>query len=82
MPAIRINTDDKALGEETFWAIINSGTLGYLPEEIYVVDEKQLEALLDQKLPIKVLKRDYVQAIVDKHRREREERRNASRQTV
>jgi hypothetical protein len=79
MPAIRINTDDEALGTKTFWEISFSGQIGVLPEHIYVVDEKQLESLLEQKLPIEVLERDYVQAIVDKHRQEREKRRNASR---
>ena len=75
MPAIRINTDDEALRDETFWAISYSGPMGVLPEHIYLVNEKQLESLLDQKLPIEVLNRDDVQAIVDKHRREREKRR-------
>ena len=79
VPAIRIKTDDEALRDETFWAISYSGQIGVLPERIYVVNEKQLESLLEQKLPIEVLERNYVQAIVDKHRREREKRRNASR---
>ncbi len=79
MPAIRINTNNEALRDETFWAISYSGQIGVLPERIYVVNEKQVESLLDQKLPIEILDRDYVQAIVDKHQRERKQRRNAFR---
>jgi len=79
VPAIRIKTDDEALRDETFWAISYSGQIGVLPERIYVVNEKQVESLLDQKLPIEILDRDYVQAIVDKHQRERKQRRNAFR---
>lgn len=37
MPAIRINTQDKDLAENTFHTILRNCGFDYLPERIYVV---------------------------------------------
>lgn len=55
MPAIRINTQDKDLAENTFHTILRNCGFDYLPERIYVVKEKDLEWLKSQHLPIEVL---------------------------
>jgi hypothetical protein len=71
MPAIQINTSDKALSAKTFWEIMNSGVVNYLPGTIYVVSDKQLQSLVHQNLPIKILDHENVEKIVAKHQPKR-----------
>ena len=54
MPAIRINTGDKDLAYKTFRTILQCG-YDFLPEEIYVVKERDFEWLDSKGLPIEVL---------------------------
>jgi len=60
MPAIKINTQDKELAEKTFHTIVRNCGFDYLPEEIYVVKERDLEWLKNQNLPIEVLSAEQV----------------------
>lgn len=60
MPAIRINTQDKDLAEKTFHTIMRNCGFDYLPEEIYVVKERDLEWLMSKNLPIEVLSKEEV----------------------
>ena len=71
MPAIRVKTQDETLADKTFWAIMNSGTVNYLPGTIYVVSENQLQSLLLQNLPIEILDHDKVEKLVAKHQLKR-----------
>lgn len=71
MPAIRINTQDKDLAEKTFHTILRNCGFDYLPEEIYVIKERDLEWLKSQNLPIEVLTKEEVRkSIVDFKKKE------------
>jgi len=61
MPAIRINAQDKDLAEKTFHTIMRNCRFNYLPEEIYVISERDFEWLSDKGLPIEVLSEEEVQ---------------------
>ena len=71
MPAIRVKTQDEDLAENTFWAIMNSGVVNYLPGTIYVVSEEQLKSLIHQNLPIEILDYEKVEKTVAKRQRKR-----------
>jgi len=71
MPAIKINTPDKDLAEKTFHTILRYCGFDYLPKEIYVVKERDLELLLEKNLPIKVLSEEEVRKSVLAFKREK-----------
>ena len=71
MPAIRINTQDKDLAEKTFHTIARNCGFSFLPEEIYVIKERDLEWLQDKGLPIEVLDEEEVRkSVADFKRKE------------
>ena len=69
MPAIRINTQDKDLAEKTFHIIMRNCGFDYLPGEIYVVRERDLEWIIDKGLPIKVLSEEDVRKSVSEFKK-------------
>ena len=71
MPAIRINTQDKDLAENTFHTISRNCGFDYLPEKIYVVKERYLEWLIGKGLPIKVLSDEEVKKSVSEFKRKK-----------
>jgi hypothetical protein len=70
MPAIRIATEDKDLAEKTFRTITQCG-FDFLPEEIYVVRERDFEWLVSKGLPIEVLSDEEVRKSVVDYKRKR-----------
>lgn len=70
MPAIRINTQDKDLAQKTFRTILQCG-YDFLPEEIYVVKERDFEWLDSKGLPIEVLNEEQVRKSVSAYKRAR-----------
>ena len=70
MPAIRIATEDKDLAEKTFRTIIKCG-YDFLPEEIYIVRERDFEWLVSKGLPIEVLSDEAVRKSVAEYKRKK-----------
>ena len=70
MPAIRIATEDKDLAEKTFRTITQCG-FDFLPEEIYVVRERDFEWLVSKGLPIEVLSDEEVRKSVAEFKRKK-----------
>ena len=68
MPAIRINTKDKDLAEKTFRTIVQCG-FDFLPEEIYIVKERDFEWLTGKNLPIEVLNDQEVKKSVSDYKK-------------
>jgi len=64
MPAIRINTQNKDLATKTFHTIVRNCGFDYLPKDIYVVKERDLEWLFEKNLPIEVLNEEEVRKSV------------------
>jgi hypothetical protein len=71
MPAIRINTQNKDLAEKTFHTILRNCRFDYLPKEIYVVSERDLEWLNGKNLPIEVLSEEEVRKSVAEFKKEK-----------
>ena len=71
MPAIRINTEDKGLRENTFHTIVRNVSFDYLPERIYVVKERDLEWLISKGLPIEVLSEEEVIKSVSEYKKKK-----------
>lgn len=71
MPAIRINTEDKELRENTFHTIVRNVSFDYLPERIYVVKERDLEWLISKGLPIEVLSEEEVIKSVSEYKKKK-----------
>jgi len=70
MPAIRIATEDQDLAEKTFRTIIKCG-YDFLPEEIYIVRERDFEWLVSKGLPIEVLSDEEVRKSVAEYKRKK-----------
>lgn len=64
MPAIRINAYDEDLAEKAFHTIMKNCRSSYLPEDIYVISERDFEWLTNKNLPIKVLSEEEVRKSV------------------
>jgi len=71
MPAIKIDTDDKDLAYKTFRDLIKYCGFDFLPPEIYVVTERNLEFLKERGYPIRVLSKEEVEASVKAYKKER-----------
>ncbi len=71
MPAIRIRTDDKELAETTFHTIMRNCRSSYLPREIYVLSERDLEWLMSKNLPLEVLTEAEVAKSVAAYKKEK-----------
>jgi hypothetical protein len=71
MPAIVIDTDDKDLADKTFRDLIKYCGFDYLPPEIYVVTDRNLEFLQERGYPIRILSAGEVKASVEAYKKEK-----------
>jgi len=70
MPAIRINSNNEKEKEKTFWEIMDSGSVSYMPYGIYLITDRQYRELKALNLPIEIVSEEEVKKIEEKAKKE------------